>query len=75
MDIKEEYIGYNNKSIPDTFFHLCKSYGKVTDSDLLSNKEAMSKQWDPDTPTQTICKQVEDGVKFTKLVGMITQDK
>ena len=50
IDIKEEHIGYNNRSIPDTFAHLYKSYGKVTDTDIISNKGTMHKYQDPDTP-------------------------
>ena len=55
--------------------HLYKFYGKVTDANLLSNKETMSKHWDPATPIQTIYKQVEHEVTFTKLLELTTQDK
>ena len=57
------------------FDHLSKCYGKVTDADLLANKESKGKHWDPDTHIQTIYKQVEDGVKFAALVGLTTYDK
>ena len=43
IDIKEEHIGCNNVSIPTLFNHLFKNYGKITDADLLANKEAMGK--------------------------------
>ena len=57
MDIKEEPIGCNNVSIHNMLAHLHKSYGKVTDADMLSNKESISKQsiesaspaWNADT--------------------------
>ena len=75
IDIKEKHIGCNNFSIPDMFDHLCKSYGKVTDAELISNKEAMRKKWDPRPRCKPIYEKVEDGVKFYKLAGMTTQDK
>ena len=75
IDIKEDHIGYKNFSMPNIFKHMCKCYGKVTDADLLASKETMSKQWDPDTPIQTIYKQIEDGVKFAKLAEVTTQHK
>ena len=57
------------------FKHLCNNYGKITDSDLLVNKEAMNKTWDPDTPVQIVYKQDEEGVKFAKLADAIIQEK
>ena len=75
LDLKEDHVGYNNVDIPGFFNHLYRHYGKITDADLLANKEAMNKSWDPDTPIQLVCKQIEDGVKFAKLAGVTTQDK
>ena len=67
MHIKEDRIVQKKFSIPNVFEHLCKFYVKGIKSDLLSNKETISKHWDPDAPIQTIYKQLEDGVKFAKL--------
>ena len=75
IDFKRDHIGHNNVSIPDIFKHLNKYYGKITDADLLANKTNMSKQWDPDTPVQIICKQIDEGVKFSSLVGVSIPDK
>ena len=75
IDIKEEHIGYNNVSMPTLFNHLFKNYGKITDADLLANKETMGKHWDSDTPIQTIYKQIEDGVKFASLAGLTIHGK
>lgn len=75
LDIKQDHVGYNNISIPKIFDHLFTNYGKIIDTDLLANKEAMNKSWDPDTPVQVAYKQVEDGVKYAKLAGVVTQDK
>lgn len=58
LDLKEDHIGYNNVDIPGLFNHLCRHYGKITDADLLANKETMNKPWDPDTPIQLVCKQI-----------------
>ena len=75
LDIKQEHVGYNNITIPKIFDHLFTNYGKITDADLLANKEAMGKPWDPDTPVQVLFKQVEDGVKYARLAGVVIQDK
>ena len=75
MCIKEDYIVHNNVSAPDMLDHLHKHQGKVNDADFLANKETKGKHWNPDTPIQTIYKQVEDGVKITVLVGLTTDDK
>lgn len=42
---------------------------------MLANKEAMKKPGDSDTPVQVAYKQVEDGLKYAKLAGAVTQDK
>ena len=75
LDIKEDYIEHNNVTIPYMFKNLCKNYRRITDSDLLANKEAMNKAWDPDAPVQIVYKQVEEGTKFAKLADVIIQDK
>ena len=66
LDIKKKYIKCNNGSMHSTFKHLCRRCGNVTDDDFLANKETMIKHWDPVTPIEPICKQVEDGAKFSK---------
>ena len=43
LDIKQEYVGYKNIIIPKIFDHLFTNNGKITDADLLANKEAMGK--------------------------------
>ena len=43
IDIKEEHIRYNNVSISTLFNYLFKNYSKMTDADLLTNKEAIGK--------------------------------
>lgn len=43
LDIKEDHIRYNNVSISNIFQHLHRNYGKITNADLLANKEVMSK--------------------------------
>ena len=43
IEIKEDHVVYNNVKITNTFEYLCKCYGKVTDADLISNKETISK--------------------------------
>ena len=75
IDIKEDHIGHTNVSMPSMFNHLFNNYGKITDADLLANKDSMGKHWDPDTPIQTIYKQIEDGVKFASLAGLTTHGK
>ena len=35
----------------------------------------MIKDWDPDSPIQTLHKHVEYGEKYAKLVGITMQDK
>lgn len=35
----------------------------------------MGKPWDLDTPVQVLFKQVEDGVKYARLAGVVIQDK
>ena len=75
IDLKQDHIGCNNVSVPFMFKHLNKHYGKIMDAHLLANKTNMSKQWDQDTPTQIICKQIDEGVKFASLVGVHIPDK
>ena len=75
IDIKEKHIRYNNISISTLFNHLFKNYSKITDADLLANKEAMGKHWDPDNPIHTIYKQIEDKVKYASLAGLIIHGK
>ena len=75
LDLKEDHVGYNNVDILGFFNHLCRHYDKITDADLLANKKAMNKSWDPDTLIQPVCKQIEDRVKFAKLAGTTMQDK
>lgn len=70
LDLKEDHAGHNNVDIHGFFNYLCRHYGKITDADLLANKEAMNKSWDPNIPIQLMCKQIEDGVKFAKLAGV-----
>ena len=41
-DLKEEHVGHNNTSIAQKITYLCKNYGKITDTDLLDNKENMN---------------------------------
>ena len=52
-DLKEEHVKCNNKSIPQIFKYLYDNYGKITDTDLLENKENMNQDWDLETPIQT----------------------
>ena len=66
-DLKEEHVGHSNKSIPQIFKYLYDNYGKITDTDLLENKENMNQDWDPENPVQNVFKQIEDGAKFAEL--------
>ena len=75
IETKDDHIRCNNVSMPNIVKHTYKCYGKVTDADLLSNRETMSKHWNPNTPIQNIYKQVQDGLKFAKFAGLATQDK
>ena len=57
------------------FDHLHEHYVKITYSDLIENKATKIKEWDLDTPIQILCKQIEEGDKFTKVAGTTAQDK
>ena len=51
-DVKQEHVGNNNKSIAQTLACLYESYSKITETDLLENKETMNQDWDSETPIQ-----------------------
>jgi len=69
------HIGYTHCTIPDIFQHLYKSYGKITDNDILDNMESMKAQWDPDTPIEMLYKQIEDGTEYASLAGITIPNK
>ena len=39
--IRKEYVGYNNRSIPELFQYLFDTYGIITYKDLEKNEEEM----------------------------------
>ena len=65
--LRQEYIGYNNRSIPEIFNHLFINYGNVTYADLQKNEEDMAKPWDPDTPIELVYVQVEEAARVAEL--------
>ena len=48
---------------------------KITENDLLDNKENTRKDWDPDTLMKKVPKQIEEGVKFAELADVIRKRK
>ena len=56
------HVGFKNVKMPQFFNHLLDNYGKITDNDLLSNKEEIKQQWDSETPIEILCEQIDDGV-------------
>ena len=48
---------------------------KISDTDLLTNKENMSRLWNSDAPILTAYEQIEEEMKFAKQVGVASQDK
>lgn len=57
---------YQNVSISALLTHLSTTYGKVTGEDLDKNEREMEKEWSPDTPIETLWKQIEDARKFAE---------
>jgi len=41
--MREEFVGYNNRSIPEIFTYLFSTFGTITYQDLNKNKEDMKK--------------------------------
>ena len=75
LHLKGEHAGHNIATTSDTLDHLHEYYGKITDNDLVANKDNMTKEWDLDTPIQTLHKKTEEGDKFSKIAGETMQDK
>ena len=58
--MREEFVGCDNRSIPDLFNYLCESFGSITYKDLEKNEEDMKQPWDPDTPIEVIYNRIEE---------------
>jgi hypothetical protein len=41
--MREEFVGYNNRSIPEIFTYLFSTFGTITYQDLNKNEEDMKK--------------------------------
>ena len=75
ISLNEDHVGHANTTIPHllTFSH--KHCGAITENYLMENNTNISKEWDPNTPMQTLCFQIESGCKHSKLAGMSILDE
>ena len=63
-EIKERYIAFGNKTLPDLLTHLYATYAKITPADLAVNRKKMSTQWDPNLPIEYVFHQIQDAMDY-----------
>jgi hypothetical protein len=58
--LKNDMVGFTNKTARDMLDHLFISYGRIADVDLEHNWEHMRKSWDPQQAVESLFKQIQD---------------
>jgi hypothetical protein len=58
--LHQQHIGYANCTTRALLEHMCTSYGRVHADNLVANTKLMQSSWDPNTPFESLAKQIED---------------
>ena len=61
---RDRYTGFLAVTAQDLVTHLLQRYGKITVSDLMSNKQKMDKPLDPSVPIDVYFKRIDKCVQF-----------
>ena len=59
-ELREESIGYANKTPLDLLTHLITTYGTMTDEELEANRSLLASPWNPDEPFARFWVRVKD---------------
>ena len=62
--LKDRHVGYMNQSIRAILQHLFDNYGNITPLELEDNDTKMRATWDPNSPSDCLVKQIEDGQDY-----------
>jgi hypothetical protein len=58
--LHQQHIGYANCTTRALLEHMFTSYGRVHADNLVANTKLMQLSWDPNTPFESLAKQIED---------------
>jgi hypothetical protein len=58
--------GYSNVIVLEIFRHLYRTYGNISELDLIINQEKIKIQWNQDKPIETFFQQIEESVEFAQ---------
>ena len=72
---EDEYIGYNNVTIPQLFNHLCVHYEAITKKDLARNEDLLQESQDPNNPIETLFKCIGKAAVFVAKTGDVMNDR
>ena len=65
--LKNTHTGYTNVTMRQLLDQLVTTYAAIYQFDLEKNQEKMTACYYPNTPIETLCEQITDGVAFTEL--------
>ena len=64
VPLKQPNSSYNNWSVHSILDYLFQAYGTIMPQDLTHNNKMFEKEWDPNTPLETLIEQIEQVQEF-----------
>jgi uncharacterized coiled-coil protein SlyX len=75
LAMNDPYLAYANVTIKEMINYLFEQYGNIDSKALGENEKKMQQPWNPDTPFETVIKQINDAVAFADAGGEPIQAK
>ncbi|CAB9530520.1 expressed unknown protein [Seminavis robusta] len=73
--LKDRMWGYGNTSPFDIITHLVTTYGKITETDLLANRELLTQPWTPPTDIEELFDNIDTCIAFSVEGGDVISDR
>ncbi|CAB9513842.1 hypothetical protein SEMRO_617_G176080.1 [Seminavis robusta] len=73
--LKDRMWGYGNTSPFDIITHLVTKYGKITETDLLANRELLTQPWTPPTDIEELFDNIDTCIAFSVEGGDVISDR
>jgi hypothetical protein len=69
--LKEDMVGFTNITARAMLDHLFMAYGNIIAVDLENNFEHMRRAWDPQKPSESLFKQIQDCADYSEAGGIL----
>jgi hypothetical protein len=74
QSLEDDEFGYANFNTPNIITHLTTTYGTVTATDLVTNRNSLANAWNPDEPFENLWKRIRTIQQLATTGGDVISD-